>query len=637
MSICLSCHDPILSRNGVSGNPGAVHCWAATDTCEALVDVCAPAGDLDWGITIRTLALHNVGNGYKWAVGTSASTALAAGVAALTWAANPGYSAEEIKSAMRMYAKTSIGNQRYLGTRYHSCHQFVQDYESNCPWEQQIDWPPVVWPDDENREPGGEFDFDSFISVVFGSGMPDAADLVNYAGSNNVYRVYGGVLSESMTLDDADIVKVYGDLTIPNGVSLALDAGMPAVSKWIIMDHDFQSDGVNTAKIEIIVEDGGAIVPDATDVQMISYEYGPEPESGWWGLEVQDGGVFGASNDRNWLYLYGADEGVRVFSQTLYVSDITSRGQNRALVVDNVVEVETVDLRCFNASGVALELGGDAELSVDGGTQSVIWGSGLTGVRMFNGAVLTGEGSLSVSDVSTGVSFMAGTSEVNLDLEIDTTVGFSLSGWSEATFGGTVDVNGSTIGGTLQGNCTLVVSSGGSITVDGAYYGVTLNSGAEVACAGETLITDSLVHGIYASNCQGCNLACDGGEFTVELSAQDGLRLDGTSSVEVEGLVFFKNVGNGIGVHNTSSANIRQTVLNGNGIGLLVNEDATANAGTTQDYGNNEFRGNKLYHAVNFIENSTVSADGNSWTIGVQLTCPPDASDLVGLFSTACQ
>lgn len=616
--------------------PASYSSWAASDTCEVIVDVCAPGGGNGFNILTTT----PVGHGYTAINGTSPAAACVTAAAALVWASVPELTAEQVKECLRAWAKRTAWRDPIWFVGLHRFHPFVSGYEAHCPQPSGYEEQPV-WPGNGQHKGNGGFDFDSFCSVALGSGMANPAAMIEYSGARRVYRIAGGVMTESVDCNNADVLLTYGDLTIPDGITLSVSPnGQNQTVTFAMNDHDFQAAGQDASRVELVVQSGGTLYTDGAHIIMRPYKFAVQ-DTCWVGLTVDSGGAYGNPQAPRDLMILGSVSGLTLSGSGGGIAALRSEGWDQALAVSGTTSLPSIEL---TSRGVGCRLLDGASLQLTGATASSIdplAGSGTTGVQFEGDAILSVAESLAISAMDEGmVVTQDGTGELA---------------------GGTITVDGCGVGLRCEPDGTFTLSSG-ALTVDGSGQGVGVALGPSSAAtatgtatarhcnygvlayladsadlAGNWTVLDNLIHGVLVDSCTGVTLSSAQNALWVEGSAQDGLRLR-AATAGLNNVVFYDNDGNGIGCHEGSVLTARHTHTEANDTGIFFDGTSYGELGTLGvEFGYNTFKANRYYDCASLNLSTQTHADGNDWWSRGAYRCPPAVGRVLGWISTYCR
>lgn len=348
------------------------------DTCKSLIDVGAPAGGPTLKAPGTCCFTDNLGiltttleGGYGYATGTSCAAAQIAGLAVLKWAAETDLSAEDVKYALRRSSRfvqvLPDGDLKIFGCISWGMHRVrgpVQNFEGSCPYPSPLfGIPPVFLPlEGGSRHVNIDTGFDFISSQIFGSGIPDAHDLIFSDLNGEIYTIYGGTLEDDLTLDSVDILRFYGDLTIPSGVTLTLIPASDSSSiRFSFFNQDSQNGGVNPELPELIVENGGRVIVGGCDVVMAASKYGEF----WGGVVLEEGSVFGDSTNPVKLTVRDAVDGLTVLSDNFYVTDLIANTLSEGLKIGGALSLSSIGVS--GDSNIGLEMLSGSSLSLFGG------------------------------------------------------------------------------------------------------------------------------------------------------------------------------------------------------------------------------------------------------------------------------
>ena len=447
--------------------------WAAWgDTCEHVMDVGAPSGGAirasdpcgdSSAFGIYTSVVADGGSPYGYAIGTSFSSALVAGAAALAWDVNPEMSAQDIKTLMRAMARETTkaydlsnpsisaampigGSLLREGTG--NPHYDLEDTNRPSPlvvsslYGTTVDWGhnrhktinlsrlcsgdgiptpmEVVWPDGELDKTAGNRVYDQICSYAWGNGIVDAGLLVSAAGARDVYRVYGGYIDSLITIQDADVVRIMGDVTVGTGGELRIVSADPnTVTRVQFDDADIFSSGYSPSDVELIVESGGRLVlgsgttlfhlkPYSRMASSLSAEYPP----GWGGIELWPGSIFEVSDPAAKVEFREARRGLAVYSQLLGTLDLTFDDCDTAILVEGSCSLRALHInRVYQGiqvrNGGTLDLDAGGSLAARTATPGTPDRGGGHGISIGTGSLTSG-GRIDVTGFRSGLTIAAG-------------------------------------------------------------------------------------------------------------------------------------------------------------------------------------------------------------------------------------
>jgi len=567
------------------------------DTCQLVVDVSAPAGGnivqgecsgtSPLGIYVPTLPDGSEINSYDYTIGTSYSAPAVAGLAALTWALYPEYLAEELKTALRSFTNQVA----YIPRNYVS-----SDFDAGY----------VLYGSSWGLHKYKGF-YDNYETVIcpLGGIIPDRPPLVSPAGEAQSSK------SSARGFDDYACSPAMGS-GIPNAEMLA---AFNVSGVAYLITGGVMTDDVVISESSVVRFMGDLVIPAGKTMRVEA----PTAGSG----TIRFG--------------FMENIGVDLGNDPSRIEIIVESG-GRLEIMGNIIMAPYKLLVTEDESpwgGVTVKDGGYFGNPEQGNTSVSLYGA-RDGLNIESST--TDLSDIYIDTASTGLRVSA-----PLSINSVTITGQPLLGCLIDTLGvlnvtGEVNVETSLLtsyGGTGIHMERSAVLTAPVVNVQRFSYGMVFSWPFGVILDSQVTISDCLIHGILINDGGGILLKPG---LEINGCLQDGIRVENTQNVVVEGAQLVSCAGFGLNARGISTVRVRDTEFLSNDGGVFVGLDVILDAGTSSDPGNNTFSGSSWLDLGNFNSNVTTAADGNLWSgrHGL-LICPPNALYLLGSVSTACQ